>query len=172
MSATESVVEAAARRRVGTVLEGKYALEALLGYGGMAAVYRATHRNGHRVAVKILHPELSISEDVRARFLREGYVANKVDHAGAVRVIDDDVAEDGSVFLVMELLEGSTLEHRWQMAGRRLGVDEVVAWTVKLLDVLAAAHARGIVHRDIKPENLFVTERGELKVLDFGIARL
>jgi serine/threonine-protein kinase len=153
------------------VLKGKYQLEALLGCGGMAAVYRATHRNGNRVAVKILHPELSMSEDVRARFLREGYVANRVQHKGAVRVLDDDV-DDDVVFLVMELLEGETLEARWTRSGRHLLPDDVAHWATALLETLGAAHAQGIVHRDVKPENLFLTTDGDLKVLDFGIARL
>src|ERR1700759_638782 len=93
-----------ARARVGTVLKAKWRLDELLGVGGMAAVYAATHRNGKRVAVKVLHPELSVNSNVRHRFKREGYVANSVRHRGAVSVDDDDTAEDGSAFLVMELL--------------------------------------------------------------------
>jgi serine/threonine-protein kinase len=164
--------QAAAEGRVGSTLKGKYTLERLIGMGGMAAVYRSTHRNGNRVAVKVLNHTLSAQKDLRDRFLREGYVANKVDHRGAVRVLDDDEAEDGSVFLVMELLEGETVGARWEKHGNRLPVREVVEIAVQLLDVLAAAHDKGIVHRDIKPENLFLTFEGVLKVLDFGIARL
>jgi serine/threonine-protein kinase len=85
-----------ARQRVGQVLCQKWRLDVLLGAGGMAAVYAAAHRNGSRVAIKILHPELSVSADVRTRFQREGYAANSVGHDGVVRVSDDDVAEDGS----------------------------------------------------------------------------
>jgi serine/threonine protein kinase len=85
-------LEQRVQRRVGTVLRGKYALERVLGTGGMGAVYLGVHRNGHRVAVKVLHPEASA--DVRARFLREGYVANSIGHPGAVRVLDDDEAEE------------------------------------------------------------------------------
>jgi eukaryotic-like serine/threonine-protein kinase len=167
------MVTVRARARVGHVLRAKWRLDRLLGVGGMAAVYAATHRNGKRGAVKMLHLELSIDDDARTRFLREGYVANKVDHLGAVSVLDDDVAEDGSVFLVMELLEGETTEERAQgRPGARLPANEVVWIADQLLDVLAAAHDKGIVHRDLKPENLFVTRQGELKVLDFGIARL
>src|SRR6202035_5230697 len=92
-----------ARARVGCVLRDKWRLDVLLGVGGMAAVYAATHRNGSRAAVKILHAELTTHPDVRERFLREGYLANAVGHDGAVRIIDDDVAEDGSLFLVTEL---------------------------------------------------------------------
>jgi eukaryotic-like serine/threonine-protein kinase len=162
-----------AAARVGTTLTAKYRIDRLLGLGGMAAVYAATHtRNENRVAVKVLHPEISLNEEVRARFLREGYVANKVGHRGAVRVLDDEVADDGAVFLVMELLEGETLEDRWVRGGRRLGEEDALRVADHLLDILAAAHEKGIVHRDIKPANVFVTSEREVKVLDFGIARL
>jgi len=158
--------------RVGTTINAKYRLDALLGVGGMAAVYAATHRNGDRVALKVLHSELSRMESVRARFLREGYVANKIGHAGVVRVIDDDAAPDGCVYLVMELLEGQTLEHRRLGAGGRLPLPEAVSIVGHVLDVLVAAHAQRIVHRDIKPDNVFLTSRGVVKLMDFGIARL
>ena len=113
-----------------------------------------------------------MQKDTRARFLREGYAANSVGHPGAVRVLDDDKSEDGSIFLVMELLEGETLDARFEKSPDNLGVSEVVSLIIDVLDVLAAAHRKGIVHRDIKPENLFLTREGEVKLLDFGIARL
>jgi len=161
-----------ARARIGVVLQEKWTLDALLGVGGMAAVYAATHRNGKRVAVKMLHAELSHDEEVKRRFLQEGYAANTIQHEGAVSVLDDDVAADGSAFIVMELLEGETVEARWERSGRRLPVREVLAIVDQALEVLAAAHAKSVVHRDVKPENLFVTHGGVLKVLDFGIARV
>jgi serine/threonine-protein kinase len=99
-------------------------------------------------------------------------VANAVGHEGAVKVLDDDVTDDGSVFLILELLEGESLEERCMRLGGRLPETEVLWIGDQLLDVLAAAHARGIVHRDIKPDNVFLTTSGALKVLDFGIARL
>ncbi|MBI4700325.1 MAG: protein kinase [Deltaproteobacteria bacterium] len=160
-----------AERRVGAVLNEKWQLDRLLGVGGMAAVYAATHRNGKRVAVKVLHPERALNESIRRRFLREGYAANKVDHPGAVSVLDDAVAKDGSVFLVMDLLEGETLQARIERVGP-LPVEAVLPVVHCLLDVLAAAHDKGIVHRDLKPENVFVTDADVVKVLDFGIARL
>jgi len=163
---------ARARARLGVVLNGKWRLDALLGVGGMAAVYGATHRNGKRVAVKMLHQEFSNDEEVRTRFLQEGYAANAIQHDGAVSVLDDDVAPDGSAFLVMELLEGQTVEQRWESGGQRLPLRDVLSIVEPLLDVLAAAHAKAVVHRDIKPENLFVTKAGTLKVLDFGIAKV
>jgi eukaryotic-like serine/threonine-protein kinase len=158
--------------RVGSWLRDKYHLDRVLGEGGMATVYAATHRNKKRVAVKMLHPSLSANEDIRARFLREGYVANSVDHPGAVAVLDDDVAEDGSAFLVMELLEGDTVETVSETWGERLDAPAVLAIGYQVLDILVAAHAKGVVHRDIKPANLFVTRTGLVKILDFGIARL
>jgi serine/threonine-protein kinase len=138
----------------------------------MAAVYAATHRNGMRGAVKLLHAGQSSDENIRARFLHEGYIANRVKHPGAVRVLDDDASEDGAAFLVMELLAGQDLQERAAERGGRLAAREVMVITDQLLDTLAAAHAEGIVHRDIKPENLFLTRDGRVKVLDFGIARL
>ncbi|MEZ4309611.1 MAG: protein kinase [Polyangiaceae bacterium] len=159
--------------RVGQVLRGKWHLDELLAVGGMASVFAATHRNGKRGAVKLLHYELSLHEESRSRFLREGYVANKVDHEGAVSVLDDDVCDDGTVFLVMELLDGQTVDAMLRgRSGRSFGLGETLRVADQLLDVLAAAHEKGVVHRDIKPENLFVTQAGKLKVLDFGIARL
>ena len=161
-----------AQGRVATRLDGKWFLDALLGYGGSAAVYAATHRNGKRAAVKVLHPHCVADENLRNRFIREGYVANKIDHPGAVSVLDDDIAEDGTVYLVMELLEGTSLEKAGRGEVPPLTMADVVRIADDLLDVLAKAHAIGIVHRDIKPANLFITSAGQLKVLDFGIARL
>jgi len=158
--------------RIGTTIRGKYRLDGLLGVGGMAVVYLATHRNNRRVAVKMLHPELSLSAAVRGRFLKEGYVANTVDHPGAVAVLDDDVAEDGAAFLVMERLEGDTVQAILEGSEMRLPLDLTLTVAADLLDVLVAAHGKGIVHRDLKPENLFITKDGAVKVLDFGIARL
>jgi serine/threonine-protein kinase len=167
-----SSIEQRATRRVGTVLRGKYRIVAVIGAGGMATVYAAVHRNGSHVAIKVLHEELSLRADTRARFLHEGYAANRVGHPGAVRILDDDLAEDGAAFLVMELLRGETLRARAQRAGGRLPCREVLALGRQLLEVLAAAHAGGVIHRDIKPENLFLTTERVLKVLDFGIARV
>jgi serine/threonine-protein kinase len=166
-------IRALAESRLGRVLKGKYRLDRVLGMGGMAAVYAATHRNKKRFAIKMLHPELAARESVRARFLREGYVANSVGHPGAVTVLDDDVAEDGCAFVVMDLLQGSALDElAARQPGHKLPLGLVLSIGDALLDVLAAAHARGIVHRDVKPANLFLTDDGRLQVLDFGIARL
>jgi hypothetical protein len=157
--------------RIGTTLRGKWRIDRLLGTGGFAAVYAATHRAGKRVAVKVLHPALGASEDVRRRFLKEAYAANAVDHPGVVGVSDDDVTEDGSAFLVMDLLEGETVEARRKRGGGKLDVAAVLLVAEQVLDTLAAAHEKGIVHRDLKPENLFFTTAGQVRTLDFGIAR-
>ncbi len=167
----EEILRKKAEQRVGSTLRDKWRLDSLIGLGGMGAVYRATHRNGMRGAVKLLHPERAADAEVRRRFLREGYLANKVEHQGAVRILDDDEAE-GTVFLVMELLEGMTLEQQALKAGGALAADVTMLAIDQVLDTLAAAHDRGIVHRDIKPANLFVTTAGVLKILDYGIAGL
>lgn len=158
--------------RVGEVVCDKWRLGSVLGVGGIAAVYAATHRNGKRVAIKVIHDEHSHRDDVRERFLEEGYAANKVGHPGIASILDDGVMDDGAAFLVMDLLDGETLEQRFERSEKPLGAEEVLSIADQVLSVLAAAHASGIVHRDIKPENIFVTRAGEVKVLDFGIAHI
>jgi serine/threonine-protein kinase len=135
-----------AQQRLGQTLLGKWHLDALLGQGGMAVVYAATHRNGARGAVKMLR---SSNEQEVSRFFREGYIANHVDHPAIVRVLDDDRADDGTPFLVMELLEGRSLEELATASGGRLDAREVLRVMGEVLEALAAAHDRGIVHRDI-----------------------
>jgi serine/threonine-protein kinase len=160
-----------AQQRVGTTLRGKWRLERLLGVGGMAAVYVGVHSIGQRQAIKILHPDIARSPEQRARFEREAHAVNRLKHPGAVEIRDIDVTEDGAPFLVMELLEGESLAER----AARLGAieeGELLRLMDELLDVLAAAHAQGIIHRDVKLDNLFVQRDGRLKVLDFGIARM
>ncbi len=166
------VAYASARDRIGQTLCGKYFLDEVLGVGGTAVVFRATHRNGNRVAVKLLHDHLCKSRDITRRFMREAYLANLLEHPGTVRVLDDDADHNGVAFLVLELLEGETLEERRVRVGGQLGIDEVLGYVDRLLEVLELAHDKQIVHRDIKPSNLFITKDGILKVLDFGIARI
>ncbi len=170
-----------AQARVGTVLNDKWTLERLLGVGGMAAVYAGLHRNGARAAVKILHSDLARHKEVRERFQREGYAANKVDHPGVVKVLDDDIIasgpDAGCAYLVMELLQGETLQDRLER-GVVFGEREFLELASEVLEVLQAAHERGVVHRDLKPENLFFARdeakagKTRIKVLDFGLARL
>jgi eukaryotic-like serine/threonine-protein kinase len=166
-----ALITETAQARVGGVLQDKYRLDALLGLGGMAAVYQAVDRNGERVAVKLLHPQLLSDDDIRKSFLREGFVANLIEHPGAVRVLEKDDPPGGPPYLVMELLEGETLQERLRQRDR-LPEEEALVIIYRVLDVLAAAHARGILHLDIKPANVFITRDGGVKVLDFGLARL
>ncbi len=167
----QSVLRALAEGRVGATVRGKWTIERLLDVGGMAAVYAATHRNGNRVAIKVLHAAYAENHQAKERFLREGYVANKVGHSGAVSVLDDDELDDGTPFIVMELLEGQSLEDRLKVQ-KTMGHAAVMYIADQLLDVLAAAHEKNIIHRDIKPPNVFLTNDGHAKVLDFGLARL
>ncbi|MBK8253999.1 MAG: protein kinase [Polyangiaceae bacterium] len=157
--------------RIGTTLRGKWRIDRLLGTGGFAAVFAATHRAGKRVAIKVLHPTLSASAEVRRRFLKEAYAANAVEHPGVVGVSDDDITEDGCAFLVMDLLEGETVDTFRKRSGGRLDIPTTFQIATQTLDALSAAHEKGIVHRDLKPENLFYTKSGQVKILDFGIAR-
>jgi serine/threonine-protein kinase len=161
------------RRWIGRVLRDRWRIDARISRGGVGTVYAATHKNnGSRAAIKVLHVEFSRDADTRSRFLQEGYAANQVNHPGVVRILDDDTSEDGHAYLVMELLEGELLETRRVRKGGRLPLPDVYEVGEQLLDVLAAAHEKGIVHRDIKPDNLFITQEGRLKVLDFGFAQM
>ena len=168
----EDLANAECAALVGTQLAGKWHLDRLVGVGGMAAVYAATHRNGRVAAIKLLHAKYASIPEVRGRFLKEARIANKVNHPGVVRVEDDEVTAEGQPLLVMELLQGSSLDQVLLDRGGTLPVGEAMRLVEKLLDVMELAHGAGIVHRDLKPENLFLTRDGELKVLDFGIARL
>ena len=167
---TDNPQELEAQRLVGTNLGGKWTIDALIGMGGMASVYAATHRNGRRVAIKLLNPEFSQNVQIRERFLREGYVANRIGHPGVVTILDDDTTASGQVFLVMELLEGDSFLGR--INSRSLTPAQVVFIGEQVLEPLATAHRRGIIHRDIKPGNIFVCSDGRVKVLDFGLARV
>jgi eukaryotic-like serine/threonine-protein kinase len=167
---------AASERRIrnsliGRVLAERWTITHELGAGGTATVYAADHRNGCQVAVKVLHPELAFHPVVRRRFLLEGYAANRAGHPNAVRVLDDGEDADGTVFIVMDLLRGQSFASRLRERGA-LPVAEVVSAMISVLDVLATAHDNGIVHRDIKPANIFLTDTSQVKLLDFGIAKI
>ncbi len=159
-----------ANRRLGMILDDKWKLDRLLGVGGMAAVYAATHRNGAQAAIKLLPFSMATGPEVCQRLLREGYLANRIQHSAVARVLDDhiDYAKEHA-YIVMELLDGETARQRVERLGP-FRPRQAVALMQELADCLAAAHAANVIHRDIKPENLFLTENG-LKVLDFGIAR-
>ncbi len=166
--AVEPSIDVSAQSRVGTVVGGKWRLDRVIGVGGMATVYAATHRNRARVAIKLVHAHLGTA--ALERFSKETYLGNLVDHPGIVRVLDEGTTDDGVPFLVMDLLEGETLHERLVRTGP-LPVGLAVDIACALLDVLAATHAAKLVHRDVKPENLFLLASGGIRLLDFGIAR-
>lgn len=157
----------------GRVLAGRYRIERSIGGGGMARVYRAQHLElAHVVAVKVLHASHSQDREAVLRFQREAVMARRLGHPNIVTITDSGVLEDGRHFLVMEALDGETLEARLAREGR-LPWRVAVSLLGEVLLGLRHAHEHGIVHRDIKPENLFLL-RGEgprMKILDFGTAK-
>jgi Tol biopolymer transport system component len=149
---------------------GHYRIVSQLGAGGMGRVYRAKDLNlGREVALKFLSDELARNTIAVERFAREARAAAKINHPNICTVYEIGEFEN-LPFLVMELLEGETLKQR--IAGRPVPFDSLVDWSIKIVDGLEAAHDRGILHRDIKPGNLFLTSRGQVKILDFGLAKL
>jgi serine/threonine-protein kinase len=161
----------------GKVLDGQYQIEALLGKGGMGAVYRARHiLLGDRVAIKVLPPEMRSNSEWLRRFQREGQAARRFRHHNAVTVYDLRTSADGTIYLVMEYVEGHTLDAELRKRGKFLPAD-AVAVLDPIMGVLNAAHAMGVVHRDLKPENIMIgkpSTGGEpvVKLLDLGIAKL
>lgn len=162
---------AAARAKVGTLIGARWQLDDVIAMGGMAAVFAAKDRDGSLVAVKMLLPQFAAVGSIRKRFMREAYVANTIDHPGVVTIIADATGDDGSVYLIMELLGGESMETLLRRSGGRLAAHDVLAFADQTLSVLSVAHAKGIIHRDLKPTNLFITPEGQIKILDFGLAR-
>jgi serine/threonine protein kinase len=162
---------------VDTVLDGQYHIESLLGKGGMGAVFRARHiLLGDRVAIKILPPEMRNNAEWLRRFRREGQAARRFRHPNAVTVYDLRTASDGMTYMVMEYVEGHTLDAELKARGT-FTPSEALTVLEPILSVLNAAHAMGVVHRDLKPENIMIGKAstgGEpnVKLLDLGIAKL
>ena len=155
--------------RVGSTVGGRWRLDELLGVGAASAVYRATHRNGNEVAIRILHGPAAKLKEIRADFARNIASVNEIKQLGILPILDDGRAEDGAPFVVMELLEGEHLEQRRVRLGGKLPVYEVLEFTDDLLDTLIAAHAQRIVHGGIRPAHLFYASDGRMLVLDFGL---
>ncbi|MGH2437842.1 MAG: serine/threonine-protein kinase, partial [bacterium] len=141
-----------------------------LGEGGMGAVYRAVDtRLGRPVAIKLLHGGGTADAENKKRFIQEARAASALNHPHIITIYD--IGQDGGVdFIAMEYLAGSSLAHVIGRTG--LEIREALKYAVQIADALATAHAVGIVHRDIKPSNIMVSERGSIKVLDFGLAKL
>ena len=158
----------------GSILDGRYQLESVLGNGGFGVVYRARHLHMDRpVAVKLVHRHLLSRTDVVRRFQREAMSGCRVRHPNAVAILDAGVASGGP-YLVMELLEGNTLEQEI-VSSRRLSLPRAAQIVGPLCDALITAHEAGIIHRDIKPANILLSRQPEgevVKVLDFGIATI
>jgi eukaryotic-like serine/threonine-protein kinase len=159
--------------RIGSVL-GSYRLGELLGRGGMGFVYKAEHvKLGRPVALKLLRADYARRRDSVARFIREAQAVNRIRHRNIVDVPDVVELDDGTTFIIMELLEGKSLG-KWAKEG--FSIPRALALLVQICDGLGAAHAVGIVHRDLKPDNVIVVPTGDgaelIKLLDFGVAKL
>lgn len=158
----------------GRLLERRYRLTRLLGAGGMGEVYEALdERLSRRIAVKLLRQEITRNSDVCSRFLQEARAAAAIKHPGVVTIYEFGQAEDGLLFMVMELLEGETLHDR--IAARPLPETEAAKILAAVAQALQAAHSAGVVHRDLKPANIFLSHTptgADVKVVDFGIAKL
>ncbi|MFO0552845.1 MAG: serine/threonine-protein kinase [Polyangiaceae bacterium] len=167
--------EELAQRRVGTMI-GAWRLERMLGVGGMASVFEGRRSDGVVAAVKLLHEYLASYDEVRLRFLREGPIGSALAAVGPLcqglpQVYESGVAQDGTSYMAMELLDGETIATRLSKLGP-MAPGQALWVAQQVLDVLVVAHAYDIIHRDIKPENLLLLATGGLKVLDFGVAKV
>jgi serine/threonine-protein kinase len=155
---------------------GNYRIVGRLGEGGMGVVYLAEHpRIGRKVAIKTVHPNRPLNADSLERFANEAWAANSIRHPHIVEIFDFGTLPDGRAYLVMEHLEGESLDRRLARQGR-FPEDRAVHFACQVAQALAAAHDKGVVHRDLKPQNLFLARGAggaeQIKVLDFGVAKL
>ncbi|HKC66092.1 MAG TPA: serine/threonine-protein kinase, partial [Pyrinomonadaceae bacterium] len=161
------------REMIGRVLDGQYQIEEFIGEGGMGRVYRAQHTLlGDKVAIKILPPEMRRNTSWLKRFQREGQAARRFHHPNSVMVHDLRTSSEGEIYLVMEYVEGVTLDEEVATRGGRLSLAEILKVVESVASVLDAAHEQGVVHRDLKPSNIMITNRGVVKLLDLGVAKV
>ena len=144
-----------------------------LGAGGMGVVYKAEDTKLKRtVALKFLPPDLTRDEEGKERFVQEAQAASALDHPNICTIYEIDEAEEGQMFIAMAYYEGETLQKKIRHSGTELSVDSVIDIATQIAQGLARAHEAGITHRDIKPANIMITNRGEVKIVDFGLAKL
>jgi len=159
------------------ILDGQFRILQKIGTGGMGSVYRASQPAMNReVAIKILHPKLAGRKDLTSRFRREARAMSQLTHPNTVRVfMYGELEEDGSLYIVMEMLDGKNLNQRVRRGGP-MPVNKAIPILVQVCGALQEAHEMGIVHRDLKPENIFLSTQGGItdfpKVLDFGLAKV
>jgi serine/threonine-protein kinase len=173
----ESTETPAGESLVGSVLAGRYRIERLLGSGGMGSVYRAEHVLMRKAcAVKVLHREMTQVKEIVARFEREAVAAARIEHPNVAAATDFGQLDNGSFYLVLEFIEGKSLNQLMYDSGGSLQEERALLIARQIADALAAAHGAGIIHRDLKPDNVMLITKDAandfVKVLDFGIAKI